>query len=74
MTRQSVLKFVVSGVAGFLFLIAIRNVYGGRVWAYMEGHFWLVCFLPLMSLFLVLLALGLYKQYAQEPDEQTAHE
>ena len=42
---------------------------GGRIWAYMKNHFWLVCFLPLVVIFLALLVRGMYLQYRQEPEE-----
>jgi hypothetical protein len=72
MTRQSLLKFALNSIAGVLFLFALHKVYGGRVWTYIGSHLWLVCFLPLVLLFLVLLAHQLYREYRQEPEEQTA--
>jgi hypothetical protein len=67
MTRRSVRNFLLSVVALTLFSFALHNVFGGQVWAYIVLHPWQTIFLPLVVIFLVLLASGLYRQYRQEP-------
>jgi hypothetical protein len=58
--------------AGVLSMIAaieiLHFVYGGRIWAYLRGHFWLAGFLPLVLIFLALLARNLYLEYRQDPE------
>jgi len=72
MTRKKVLLSVVSFAVCFALLLILQTVNHGRGWAFIEIHPWQTIVLPLVLIFLVLLARGLYKQYRLEPEEQTA--
>jgi hypothetical protein len=51
-----------------LSMVALRFAGAGRAWEFMEDHLWLTAVLPLVVLFLLLLARGLYMQYRREPE------
>ena len=58
----------------FLLILALGALNGGRVLAYVESHLGLTVLLPLVLIFLGLLARRLYLEYRQEPDETLLHE
>jgi hypothetical protein len=62
---------IVSLLAVVVTIEVLQFADGGRIWAYMKDHFWLVCFLPLVVIFLALLVRGMYLQYRQEPEENS---
>jgi hypothetical protein len=45
-----------------LSLVALRFIAGGRAWDYLVDHLWLTALLPLVVLFLLLFARGMYMQ------------
>ena len=67
MTKQS--KIRLAWWIGFpLSMVALRFIARGRVWDYMVDHLWLTGVLPLVALFLLLFARGMYLQYRREPE------
>ncbi len=51
-----------------LSLVALRFIAGGRAWNYLVDHLWLTALLPLVVLFLLLFARGMYMQYRRPPE------
>jgi RsiW-degrading membrane proteinase PrsW (M82 family) len=64
MTKQTKLRLV-RWVAIPLFVIGLRFVDGGRAWNYMMNHLVLTALLPIVVMFLVLVARGFYMQHRQ---------
>ncbi|SPE18321.1 exported hypothetical protein [Candidatus Sulfotelmatomonas gaucii] len=50
-----------------LSLVAMRFIAGGRAWDYLVDHLWLTAVLPLVVLFLLLFARGMYMQHRRQP-------
>ncbi len=70
MTLQTKLR-IVRWVAIPLGVVGLRFIAGGRFWNFMEDHLWLTVVLPLVALFLLLLARGMYMQYRREPERNS---
>ena len=67
MTKQT--KIRLAWWIGFpLSVVALRFIAGGRAWDYLVDHLWLTAVLPLVVLFLLLFARGVYMQYRREPE------
>lgn len=49
-------------------MVVFRFAAGGRIWEAMIDHIWLTAVLPLVVLFLLLFARGMYMQYRREPE------
>ncbi|MGB7265164.1 MAG: hypothetical protein WBC92_06600 [Terracidiphilus sp.] len=65
MTKQTKLRLV-RWVAIPLFVIGLRFADGGRVWNYMVNHVALTALLPLVVLFLILIARSFYMQHRRQ--------
>jgi hypothetical protein len=67
-TPQSNVRFrdtCVMAILCGLSLLALKHFDGGKGWTYLQKHFWLVGFLPLVVLFVALLGRSYYLQYKQ---------
>lgn len=54
-----------------LTMVVLRFVAGGRLWEDLVDHLWLSAVLPLVVLFLLLFARGMYMQYRREPQRNS---
>lgn len=70
MTKQMKLRLV-RWVAIPLFVLGLRFADGGQVWNYMMNHLALTALLPLVVMFLVLVARGFYMQHRQQQGDSS---
>ena len=63
MSAKATAKTVSLWVAIFLTFLVLSTVAGGRPWEYMKNHLWISRVLPLVLLFLILMARALFREY-----------